>query len=186
MRLFHIATAADWEAAQRAGRYTTSTYGVTLAEEGFIHASRGDQWQGVRERFYAEVAEPLVLLVIDAERLDVPVVEEAPPGAGPGAETFPHLYGALDPAAVVQVLPLEAAGPATAEGTTAGRSFSSLFLEEVFHRVLLAGIVLVLAALGAVLGATVARDAGLLVGTAVGVVVALPVVVWVHRRRSPA
>lgn len=190
MRLFHIATRADWEAARRSGRYTTSTYGVTLAEEGFIHASRGDQWQGVRERFYTHVTEPLVLLVIDAERLDVPVVEEAPPGAGPGAETFPHLYGALDPAAVVQVLPLEQAGAwatpdARAASTDTGRSFSSLFLEEVFHRLLLAGVVLVLAAVGAVVGATLARDAGLLVGTALGVLVALPPAVWLHRRRRP-
>ena len=188
MRLFHIATRADWEEARRSGRYTTSTYGVTLAEEGFIHASRGDQWQGVRERFYAHVTEPLVLLVIDAERLDVPVVEEAPPGAGPGAETFPHLYGALDPAAVVQALPLEQAtapSDTRAASTDTGRSFSSLFLEEVFHRLLLAGVVLVLAAVGAVVGATLARDAGLLVGTALGVLVALPPAVWLHRRRRP-
>ncbi len=118
MRLFHIATTADWEQAQRAGRYTTSTYGVTLAEEGFIHASRADQWQGVRERFYADVTEPLVLLVIDPARLDVPVVEESPPGT---TETFPHLYGALDPAAVVQVLPLGAgADPGPAPGVETG------------------------------------------------------------------
>lgn len=182
MRLFHIATRADWEAARRAGRYTTSTYGVTLAEEGFIHASRADQWQGVRDRFYAGVSEPLVLLVIDAERLDVPVVEEAPPGAGPGAETFPHLYGALDPAAVVQVLPLEGAGSPAPAGTAPGRSFSSLFLEEFFHRLLLAGIVLVVAAIGAVVGASVAADAGLLVGTAVGVALAVPLALRVRRR----
>ncbi|GAA4697353.1 DUF952 domain-containing protein [Nocardioides nanhaiensis] len=185
MRLFHIATRADWEAARRSGRYTTSTYGVTLAEEGFIHASRADQWQGVRERFYAEVTEPLVLLVIDGDRLDVPVVEEAPPGAGPGAETFPHLYGALDPAAVVQVLPLEGAGSHARGGPGPGRSFSSLFLEELFHRLALAGIVLVLAALGAVLGAAVAGDVGLLAGTAIGVVAALPPALWVRRRHSP-
>ena len=49
-RIFHIATVADWEAAQRSGSYTTSTLGRTLVEEGFIHASRADQWQGVRQR----------------------------------------------------------------------------------------------------------------------------------------
>ena len=46
-RIFHIATVADWDEARRQGRYTTSTRGRTLAEEGFIHASRGDQWQAV-------------------------------------------------------------------------------------------------------------------------------------------
>jgi uncharacterized protein (DUF952 family) len=104
MRIFHIATLADWTDAQASGAYTTSTVGVTLEEEGFLHASRADQWEGVRARYYADIDEPLVLLEIDTDLLDVPVVEEPPvPGA---AETFPHVYGALDPAAVVTVTPL--------------------------------------------------------------------------------
>ena len=68
----------DWEAAREAGSYATSTLGRSLAEEGFVHASRGDQWQGVRDRYYADVTEPLVLLVIDTDRLVSPVVEETP------------------------------------------------------------------------------------------------------------
>jgi len=103
-RIFHIATASDWQAAKEAGSYTTSTRGRTLAEEGFIHASRDDQWPRVREAVYADVAEPLVLLVIETDLLDVPVVEEEVPGTG---ETFPHLYGPLRPSAVVEVAPLE-------------------------------------------------------------------------------
>jgi uncharacterized protein (DUF952 family) len=102
-RIYHIASAADWAEARRLGRYTTSTRGRTLAEEGFIHASRADQWEGARQRFYAGVTEPLLLLVIDTDRLDVPVVDEPAPDAD---ETFPHVYGPLDPAAVVQVVPL--------------------------------------------------------------------------------
>ena len=104
MRIFHLATVADWAAAQASGTYTTSTRGVSLADEGFIHASREDQWEAVRERFYADVDEPLVLLTIDTDLLDVPVVEEVP---APGmTETYPHVYGALDPAAVVTVTAL--------------------------------------------------------------------------------
>jgi uncharacterized protein (DUF952 family) len=104
VRIFHIATLADWTAARETGAYTTSSLGVTLEDEGFIHASRVDQWEGVRTRYYADVAEPLVLLEIDTDLLDVPVVEEPP---APGVtETFPHVYGALDPAAVVAVTPL--------------------------------------------------------------------------------
>ncbi len=102
-RIFHIATAADWAEARHLGHYTTSTRGRTLAEEGFIHASRADQWEGVRDRFYADVAEPLVLLEIDTDLLDVPVMEEAVPDSD---ETFPHVYGPLDVDAVVQVMPL--------------------------------------------------------------------------------
>jgi uncharacterized protein (DUF952 family) len=105
MRIFHIATASDWAQAQRAGAYTTSTLGVTLEQEGYLHASRADQWEAVRERFYADVDEPLVLLEIDTDLLDVPVVEEPP---APGiAETFPHIYGPLKPVAVIGVTPLD-------------------------------------------------------------------------------
>ena len=60
MQIFHVATEADWARAQVTGRYTTSTFGVTLEQEGFIHASRADQWEAVRERFYGDVTEPLV------------------------------------------------------------------------------------------------------------------------------
>ena len=105
MRIFHIATAADWDAAEVSGAYTTSTRGVTLEEEGYIHASRADQVEGVRVAFYADVTEPLVLLEIDTDLLDVPVVEEFP---APGTtETFPHVYGAIRPSAVVAVRQLE-------------------------------------------------------------------------------
>lgn len=104
MRIFHIATLADWEAAQRTGAYTTSTRGVSLEQEGFIHASRADQWEGVRAAYYADVTEPLVLLEIDTDRLDAPVVEEPP---APGVdEVFPHVYGAIAPGAVVGVTAL--------------------------------------------------------------------------------
>lgn len=104
MRIFHLATLADWTSAQETGTYTTSTRGRTLAEEGFIHASRADQWEGVRARFYADVTEPLVLLEIETDLLGVPVVEEPPaPGV---AETFPHVYGALPTTAVVGVTAL--------------------------------------------------------------------------------
>jgi len=105
MRIFHIATRADWDAAQESGAYATSTYGVTLADEGFIHASRADQWEGVRERYYADVTELLVLLEIDTDLLDVPMVEEPP---APGVdETFPHVYGPLRPDAVVSITALD-------------------------------------------------------------------------------
>jgi len=104
VRIFHIATLADWTAAQDTGAYTTSTVGRTLAEEGYIHASRADQWEGVLAAFYADVADPLVLLEIDTDLLGVPVVEEPP---APGVtETFPHVYGAIAPGAVVGVTPL--------------------------------------------------------------------------------
>ena len=57
----------ETRAARRAvhGQYTTSTRGLTLAEQGFIHASAAAQVAPVANAFYQ--GEPdLLLLVIDA------------------------------------------------------------------------------------------------------------------------
>ena len=170
-RIFHLATAADWEAARSSGAYTTSTRGVTLAEEGFIHASRADQWQGVRDRFYADVTEPLVLLVVDTDRLDVPVVEEQV-----GEETYPHVYGPIPPSAVVQALPLE---KAVADG---GRSFSSLFLAEVFRNAVLGMLLMVLLAGGVLLGSSGDGAVGPWVGLVAGAALWAAVLLVLRRR----
>ena len=74
--IYHLAEQAHWQQALRDGTYAQSTRGRTLAEEGFIHASSAEQWPVVRSRFYADVAEPLVLLHIDEARLGSPVVHE--------------------------------------------------------------------------------------------------------------
>ena len=95
--LYHLALAADWDAARAAGRYEVSTRGVTLAEEGFIHLSRADQVAATAERFYADV-EDLLLLVIDPDRLTDEVRDDPV-----GDDTFPHLYGPLPLDAVVEV-----------------------------------------------------------------------------------
>lgn len=98
--IFHLALAGDWHAAEERGEYRVSTRGASLDEVGFLHAAHGHQVAGVAERYYADVTEDLVLLVVDPDRLEVPVVEEVPPG---GAEAFPHIYGPLPVAAVVEV-----------------------------------------------------------------------------------
>jgi len=104
VRIFHIALRSEWEEARRTGTCTTSTLGRTLAEEGFIHASRAAQWQGVHRAFYRDVTDPLVLLEIDTDLLTSPVVEE-PPAEGVD-EPFPHVYGPINADAVAGVMPL--------------------------------------------------------------------------------
>jgi uncharacterized protein (DUF952 family) len=175
VRIFHVALRSDWEAARRAGAYTVSTRGRTLADEGFIHASRGDQWQAVRERFYADVGEPLVLLVIDTDRLRSPVVEEVPDGAD---ETFPHIYGPLNVDAVVQAVPLDAAG------RPPGESFSTLFLREMFRNVLLASALLAVVVVGALVGRSLDPDWGALTGTVAGLAIGVTALVVLGRRRE--
>jgi uncharacterized protein (DUF952 family) len=104
MRIYHLALLREWEEAMASGSYTTSTLGVSLEQEGFLHASHEHQWQDVRARFYADVEAPLVLLVIDTDLLAAPVVEEVPDGAD---QAFPHIYGPLETSAVVEVRPLD-------------------------------------------------------------------------------
>jgi glutathione S-transferase len=109
MEIYHLALASDWAAAVDAGDYRVSTRGVTLEQEGFIHCSHADQWRGVRQAFYADVTEPLVLLTIDTERLGSPWQEDEVPGAD---RPFPHVYGPIDLDAVVAVVPVPAPGSA--------------------------------------------------------------------------
>ena len=103
-RIYHLAEPGHWAAAQESGRYEQSTRGRSLEQEGFIHCSSAQQWPVVRRSFYADFPNPLLLLEIDENRLAEPAVHEV--GNPETGETFPHLYAALDPAAVVRVTEL--------------------------------------------------------------------------------
>lgn len=103
MLIFHIAVAADWLAAEISGSYTTSTRGVTLEHEGFIHLSRDSQAATVLSKYYADVTDPLTLLTIDTALLTSSWQFDNVPGA---LRSFPHIYGPLNPNAVVEATPL--------------------------------------------------------------------------------
>ncbi len=93
---FHLALRGEWdEAVARGGPYTRSSLGRSLEEEGFIHLSLAEQVDGTFERFYAGRTD-VVRLGIDPARL----VPEVKVEGG-----FPHLYGPLDLAAVVEARP---------------------------------------------------------------------------------
>ena len=197
--IFHLALASEWAAAEESGAYTTSTLGRSLADEGFIHASRADQWTAVRDRFYADVAEPLVLLEIDTDLLDVPVVEEPP---APGVEeTFPHIYGRLPASAVVKAIPLSpgtttaAPRPATPVPAPArstppaaarpGESFSRTYLREMFFNVFVVSLALVICVAGMGIGLAIGGDRAPGISGLVGLAVGAVVAVLVYRRRHP-
>lgn len=171
MHIFHIATAADWAAARRSGAYTTSTLGRTLAEEGFLHASRREQVATVFESYYRGTAEPLVLLTIETDKLDVPWREDSV-----GTDTYPHIYGPLHPSAVVFVQPLNRRG-----GT---ESFTSLFAKEMFARIALAMVAMLLSVVGVQVGGLSSWAWAPFMGGVAGLAIGIALLVIVVRRRG--
>ena len=103
-RLYHIATAPDWDRARQEGEYRTSTRGRTLSEEGFIHASTAAQVLPVANAVYLDEQQDLVLLVLDTSRIAAEIRREPVPG---WADPFPHIYGPLNVDAVIRAVPLE-------------------------------------------------------------------------------
>jgi glutathione S-transferase len=102
MRIFHLTTPEVWAEAQAAGSWTTSTRGVSLEQEGYIHCSEAHQVEGVRSRFFDDL-DDLLLLEIETDLLTSPWRSEQLGGAD---APYPHVYGPVDLAAVVDVRPL--------------------------------------------------------------------------------
>ena len=96
--VFHITTAAAWEAARRAGVYEPTS----LANEGFIHFCDLEQVVSVADRAFRGTPD-LVLLCVASLRLDAPLRYEHVEEAG---ERFPHFYGPLNLDAVVDAVAL--------------------------------------------------------------------------------
>ncbi len=93
--IYHITTKAAWDEATAKGQYEAPT----LASEGFMHCSTEDQVAGVLERYYKGHT-GLVKLKIEKEKVERPLVFEL---AGSINEVFPHIHGALNLNAVVEV-----------------------------------------------------------------------------------
>ncbi len=93
--IYHITTRAAWEKAQELGFYEAGS----LKEEGYIHCSQENQISGVLERYYAGQTD-LLKLSIDTDTLTSPYIYDWSPST---ADTFPHVYGPINIAAVVAV-----------------------------------------------------------------------------------
>ncbi|HEX2152722.1 MAG TPA: DUF952 domain-containing protein [Acidimicrobiia bacterium] len=110
MDLRHLALRRDWEAARVAGAYRISSRDLTLSEVGFVHASLPEQLDGVAKRIYADVADDLVVLVLDETALNAegsPVRMEPAHPDDPDSELYPHIYGPIPLSAVKEVLPAD-------------------------------------------------------------------------------
>ena len=96
--IYHITTKTEWDNALVKGQYEAAT----LAGEGFMHCSTEDQVDGVLSRYYQGKI-GLVKLKIEKEKVERPLVFEL---AGSINEVFPHIHGALNLNAVVDVVEL--------------------------------------------------------------------------------
>lgn len=85
--LYHLLDPQDWSPGYRP---------ASLGNQGFIHLCRGEQLEGVWERWFGR-RPGLSALVLDPARFEAPLREEG---------GFPHLYGALNGEAVVRVVSL--------------------------------------------------------------------------------
>jgi len=88
----------------RASSYLPAAY----SQDGFIHTTRLlSRVADVANKHYGSDPRPYLLLTIDLERVGVPWRYDAP------GDDYPHIYGALDRAAVIDVRPM----PRAADGT---------------------------------------------------------------------
>ena len=97
--IYHIVTKNNWETALAKGFYEADS----LVKEGFIHASKENQVQGVLQRYYKNQTN-LLLLHIDETKLIASLKYELAPSIN---EEFPHIYGQLNLNAVVKVTSIE-------------------------------------------------------------------------------
>jgi uncharacterized protein (DUF952 family)/catechol 2,3-dioxygenase-like lactoylglutathione lyase family enzyme len=132
--LYHIATKEAWDDAVLTGRYRPESLHV----EGFIHCSTARQVIRVADFLY-QGRRDLVLLEINPDRVGPEIrYETAETG-----ESFPHVYGAINLDAVVQILPFEPRPdggfdlPAGVAGNgTAAESASAIVIDRLDHLVL--------------------------------------------------
>lgn len=112
--IYHLAPAARWHAWPKEQPYLPAEFDT----DGFIHCTgEREVMLKVANAFYRRAPGAFVLLVINPARLSAPLRWEPPtdpaPNAGPPlAPLFPHIYGPIDCAAIVEVLPMQR----TAEG----------------------------------------------------------------------
>ena len=94
--IYHITTASEWNAVQEKGFYEAPS----LVTEGFIHCSQDHQVDAVLERYFAGKTN-LVKLTINTDKLTSKFVFDWSPST---ADTFPHVYGTINPDAVIDVV----------------------------------------------------------------------------------
>ena len=93
--IYHVVKLPDWQKAVALGFYEAPS----LLSEGFIHASKKEQVEGVIKRYYENEKDLLVLHIDEGKLQAVHIFERA----HSVNEEFPHIYGRINLDAVVEV-----------------------------------------------------------------------------------
>jgi len=95
--VYHMLPAAVWEALPANEPYRAAT----LDTEGFVHCTaEGPILETVANRFYRSEGGNWLILAVDLRQVTAPVRWEEADG-----HLFPHVYGPIERAAVVEVIP---------------------------------------------------------------------------------
>ncbi len=90
----HLVPEPTWEAHDPASPYLPAAY----PDDGFVHCTDGDEEMvAVANRFYRGDRRSFLLLTLDLERTGSPWRFEDQ------EQRYPHVYGSLDPACVMDV-----------------------------------------------------------------------------------
>ncbi len=92
--IYHITTSQDWESQQDKADFIP----IDFYKEGFIHCCTQAQLAGVLDRYFRGKT-GLVLLHLDESRLLAELKYEI----STNSEKFPHLYGAINRAAIIEI-----------------------------------------------------------------------------------
>ncbi|MFT9850552.1 DUF952 domain-containing protein [Aneurinibacillus sp. REN35] len=97
MRIIYcLCKASYWEQFKDKKEYVPRDYN----EEGFIHATKGDDLlMNVANRVYKDCTDELLLLVIDEDRVTSEVKYER----AKDSNLYPHIYGPLNTDAIIEI-----------------------------------------------------------------------------------
>lgn len=94
---YHLAITAEWVAQKNTESYKPYVFD----DDNFIHCTNGlDLLTNIANMFYQGDPAPRVVLVLDVDKIASPVQYDDPD------QTFPHIYGPLNPDAVIAELPV--------------------------------------------------------------------------------
>ena len=109
--IYHLVTQSDFQALSQNNVYIPALF----EQDGFIHCTvEPDTLLAVANDYFSAVTGPVLVLVIDLQRVEAEVKFEPPTPIAGGGEShlresllFPHIYGPLNLDAVVNVGSLE-------------------------------------------------------------------------------